>query len=79
MFTGPGVVGSFFWTLRMGSGWDPRPTATHPSGRQLPGSAANRSLPGYKFRVWSFLELAALGIATPLGDTAAAKAACTGI
>ena len=62
----PTVVGHFFWTLRMGSGWDPRPTASHPHGRQRDGSSASRSLPGYPFPVWSLMEMARLGIATPL-------------
>ena len=53
----PHVVGFFFWSLRMGSGWDPRPSSTHPAGRQLFGSAADVSLPGYSFGAWSFLEL----------------------
>ena len=64
--TSPGVVGSFFWTLRMGSGWDPRPTASHPYGRQLAGSSAAKSLPGYPYQVWSLLEMARLGVVTPL-------------
>lgn len=71
------LVGHFFWTLRMGSGWDPRPTAEHPHGRQLHGSSSSRSLEGYPFAVWSMLELAAHGIATPLSDPDAD--ACAGV
>jgi len=63
------VRGSFFWTLRMGSGWDPRPTDAHPHGRQVEGSSASKSLPGYPFTVWSLLELAEAGIATPLNES----------
>lgn len=62
----PNVRGHFFWTLRMGSGWDPRPTDAHPHGRQVDGSSASRSLPDYPFRIWSLLEMKRLGIATPL-------------
>ena len=62
----PHVVGHFYWTLRMGSGWDPRPTADHPNGRHVDGSSPTRSLPGYPFRVWSLMEMAELGIATRL-------------
>jgi hypothetical protein len=58
--------GAFFWTLRMGSGWDPRPTKAHPHGRQVDGSSAWRSLPGYPFPVWSLLEMGVAGVATPL-------------
>ena len=60
------IRGAFFWTLRMGSGWDPRPTGEHPHGRQLPGSSAWRSLAGYPYPVWSLLEMARLGVAVPL-------------
>ena len=58
--------GAFFWTLRMGSGWDPRPTKAHPHGRQVDGSSAWRSLRGYPFPVWSLLEMSVAGVATPL-------------
>ena len=57
------LVGHFFWTLRMGSGWDPRPTTEHPHGRHVNESSAVQSLEGYPFQVWSLLELAAHGIA----------------
>ena len=69
------VRGAYFWTLRMGSGWDPRPTAAHPRGRQLGGTSAWRSLGGYPFRVWSLLELAAAGVATPLNRSYAGTCA----
>jgi hypothetical protein len=62
----PAVMGAFFWTLRMGSGWDPRPTDAHPHGQQVDGTSAWRSKPGYPFPVWSLLEMAELGVATPL-------------
>ena len=35
--TSPSVGGAFYWTLRMGSGWDPRPTDAAPDGRQRDG------------------------------------------
>jgi len=62
-----GVIrGHFFWTLRMGSGWDPRPTEDDPNGRQLEGTSAWTSAEGYPFKVWSLLEMAHLGVATRL-------------
>ena len=65
----PNVAGAFFWTLRMGSGWDPRPTDEHPHGVQLEGTSAWKSAPGYPFAVWSLLELAAAGIAQRLDSS----------
>ena len=62
----PGVGGAFFWTLRMGSGWDPRPSDAHPHGQQADGTSAWKSLPGYPFPVWSLLEMAEAGVAAPL-------------
>ena len=65
----PKLEGSFYWALRMGSGWDPRPTDGYPEGRQLEDSSAWKSLETYPFQVWSLLEMARLGIAQPLdGD-----------
>ena len=63
------IRGAFFWMLRMGSGWDPRPTDDHPKGRQLHGTSASHSADGYPFQVWSLLEMARLGVATALDDT----------
>ena len=65
----PKLEGSFYWALRMGSGWDPRPTDGYPEGRQLEDSSAWKSLETYPFQVWSLLEMARLGIAQPFdGD-----------
>ena len=50
----------------MGSGWDPRPTKAHPHGTQLAGTSSSTSAAEYPFKVWSLLEMARLGIATPL-------------
>ena len=72
----PAVVGAFFWTLRMGSGWDPRPSKGFPNGKQLDGTSAWQSAPTYPFAVWSLLEMAEAGVATPL-DAVAAKGVCT--
>lgn len=75
------IRGAFFWTLRMGSGWDPRPTDAHPHGRQVEGSSAWHSLEGYPFKIWSLLEMEEAGIATPLNlpyDGACAKNRCHG-
>ena len=60
--TDTNVVGAFYWTLRMGSGWDPRPTDAFPDGRQTPGTSEGKSLPGFPFKVWSLLEMAEHGI-----------------
>lgn len=62
------IRGAFFWTLRMGSGWDPRPTDAFPNGRQLDGTSASRSLDGYPFQVWSLLEMERMGVATALNQ-----------
>ena len=75
------VRGAFFWTLRMGSGWDPRPAAGYPHGRQLEGTSAWKSLANYPFKVWSLLELTAAGVATPLNlpyEGTCAKNKCQG-
>ena len=34
-YSSPGVVGQFYWTLRMGSGWQPMATAQCPNGCQV--------------------------------------------
>ena len=62
--TSSSVVGAFYWTLRMGSGWDPRPTDEYPDGHQLEGTSDSSSLPGFPFKVWSLLEMAEHGIVT---------------
>ena len=62
--TDPSVVGSFYWTLRMGSGWDPRPTDQFPDGHQVDGTSVSSSLPGFRFKVWSLLEMAKHEIVT---------------
>lgn len=62
--TDKAVVGHFYWTLRMGSGWDPRPTEASPNGRQIEGTSASKSVPGFPFKVWSLLEMAENGIIT---------------
>ncbi len=73
-----GVIGSFYWTLRMGSGWDPRPSEAAPRGSQAAGSSARSSLAGYPYRVWSLLEMAELGVATPLNESAGGSACAAG-
>ena len=74
--TSPGVIGAFYWTLRMGSGWDPRPTAAAPNGRQREGSSAWRSRAGYPYRVWSLLEMASEGVLPERLDAAHVAGAC---
>ena len=47
----PGTTGHYYWTIRQGSGWDPRPNASsNPmfSGHQLKGTAWNHSLKSFK-------------------------------
>ena len=63
-----GAHGHFYWNLRMGSGWDPRPTADSPRGRQLPGSSAYNARPGFRFSAWSFLALLQRRIVRPPGE-----------
>ena len=63
-----GASGHFYWNLRMGSGWDPRPTPDSPRGRQLPGSSAYSARPGFRFSAWSFLALLQRGIVRPPGE-----------
>ena len=62
----PGVVGQHHWALRMGSGWDPRPTASAPAGAQVEGSAWDTSLAGFGGAVWNLGELIRVGVAVPL-------------
>ena len=70
------VEGAFYWALRMGSGWDPRPTDGYPKGRQLWGTSASKSFADYPYKVWSLLEMARAGIAAPIDEVAGA---CAGI
>ena len=60
-----GVSGLYYWNFKMGSGWDPQPTATQPGGGYVPGAASGRSLPTYGLTSWSFLDLVLAGIARP--------------
>ena len=62
----PGCVGQHHWALRMGSGWDPRPTVTAPNGTQVEGSAWDKSLTTFQTAVWSLGELIRVGVAQPL-------------
>jgi hypothetical protein len=64
----PGAVGQHHWALRMGSGWDPRPSPAEPLGHQVQGSAWDTSLPGFWPAVWSLGELRRVGVAVPLAQ-----------
>ena len=64
----PGPVGQHHWSLRMGSGWDPRPTAAAPAGAQAAGSAWNQSLASFPFAVWNLGDLLRVGVARPLAQ-----------
>ena len=66
--TAPGAVGQHHWALRMGGGWDPRPTPAAPGGAQAPGTAWDTSAPGFWPAVWSLGELARVGVARPLAS-----------
>lgn len=64
----PGAVGQHHWALRMGSGWDPRPTPAAPDGAQAPGTAWDTSAPGFSAAVWNLGELIRVGVARPLAE-----------
>ena len=75
----PGAVGQHHWALRMGSGWDPRPTKQSPQGAQAPGSAWDKSLPGFGVAVWNLGELIRVGVAQPIAAlNITAVCACNG-
>jgi len=65
-FTSPYVIGQFYWTLRMGSGWKPWPTDDCPEGCQVAGTSSSQSLLSFQYRVWNLLELMENNIAQPL-------------
>jgi hypothetical protein len=49
----PGTTGHYYWTVRQGSGWDPRPNASLGAQfvhHQLRGTAWNRSLQAFRTR-----------------------------
>jgi hypothetical protein len=64
--TSPGPVGQHHWALRMGSGWDPRPSPGAPNGGQVPGTAWNSSFTNFSNAVWNLGELIRVGVAQPL-------------
>eukprot|EP01062_Namystynia_karyoxenos_P004652 TRINITY_DN11656_c0_g1_i1.p1 TRINITY_DN11656_c0_g1~~TRINITY_DN11656_c0_g1_i1.p1 ORF type:complete len:642 (+),score=158.46 TRINITY_DN11656_c0_g1_i1:75-1928(+) len=64
----PGTVGMFYYSLRMGSGWDPRPSSEFPNGRQVNGTAWDTSIPSYASRHWNLGELKRLGIVRPFAS-----------
>jgi hypothetical protein len=70
----PGTAGHYYWTLRQGSGWDPRPNATqNPAfngGFQLQGTAWNQSLRSFGTRNWNLGELVRVGVAKMPADVA---------
>jgi hypothetical protein len=63
-----GASGQHHWALRMGSGWDPRPTEAAPNGAQAAGTAWNHSAPGFWPAVWSLGDLIRVGVARPLAE-----------
>lgn len=81
LFSAPaaGASGQHHWALRMGSGWDPRPTGEAPGGAQAPGTAWDRSAASFPYAVWSLGELFRVGIAKPLAELAVTGVcACNG-
>jgi aryl-phospho-beta-D-glucosidase BglC (GH1 family) len=76
----PGTVGHFYWTLRQGSGWDPRPNATKDpkfnGGHQMEGTAWDKSLKSFGTRNWNLGELIREGIAKRPAVTGICE--CTG-
>jgi hypothetical protein len=63
-----GTAGQFYWAMRMGSGWDPRPdSAAAASGHQVAGTAWDTSLKEFKVRTWNLGELARVGIVKSVG------------
>lgn len=62
----PGAVGQHHWALRMGSGWDPRPTDANPNGTQVAGTAWDHSRPGFGPAVWNLGDLIRVGVARPM-------------
>ena len=62
----PGAVGQHHWALRMGSGWDPRPTESAPNGTQRDGTSWDMSAASFGDAVWNLGELIRVGVATPL-------------
>ena len=63
-----GASGQHHWALRMGSGWDPRPTEAAPSGAQAAGTRWDQSAPGFWPAVWSLGDLIRVGVARPLAE-----------
>jgi len=61
-----GTTGHYYWAMRMGSGWDPRPEAAA-GGHQVKGTAWDRSLKSYGDRTWNLGELARVGVVKSLG------------
>ena len=61
-----GTTGHYYWAMRMGSGWDPRPEAAE-SGHQIKGTAWNLSLKSYGDRTWNLGELARVGAVKSVG------------
>jgi aryl-phospho-beta-D-glucosidase BglC (GH1 family) len=62
----PNSVGQHHWALRMGSGWDPRPSSENPTGGQVSGSAWDTSIQVFGPAVWNLGELIRVGVAQPL-------------
>lgn len=65
----PQTVGQYYWALRMGSGWDPRPniSGVDPQTHQRNGTAWDTSLKSFGDRVWNLGELARVGIVKSVG------------
>eukprot|EP00730_Choanoeca_flexa_P015912 TRINITY_DN7417_c0_g1_i3.p1 TRINITY_DN7417_c0_g1~~TRINITY_DN7417_c0_g1_i3.p1 ORF type:complete len:423 (+),score=87.59 TRINITY_DN7417_c0_g1_i3:214-1482(+) len=63
-----GLIGHAYWSARMGSGWDPRPTDDHPKGHQVEGTNYKTSAKSFAYADWNLAELIRTGIAVPLTE-----------
>jgi hypothetical protein len=68
MFESTGTTGQYYWAMRMGSGWDPRPDSkAATTGYQIEGTAWDTSLKSFRDRTWNLGELARVGIVKSVG------------
>ena len=58
----PGSEAAYFFSLRMGSGWDPRPSIGSPNGTQAPGTSISKSFNDSLVQHWSLLALNEAGV-----------------
>lgn len=61
-------VGQTYWTARMGSGWQAKPSDAFPDGHQVAGTAYNASTTGFRFRSWNLTELVRNQLVVPMNE-----------